>query len=350
VSFAALDLSVWGFDLRLAHPERWPYLVAALAAAALAAWEVARQRRARRNLAGTEELRRRVVERFSTGRKALRASLFAVGLLLACAALLRPQLGQREVAVKRRGIDLVVAVDASHSMQARDVLPSRLARAKLELAALVDRLAGDRIGLVAFAGEAFVQCPLTHDYAAAKLFLRAIDPEAMPSQGTAIARALETAAAMFEATEDGARSRAILLLTDGEDHSGRIDAAVRLLVDRGIRVYALGLGTGAGAPIPILDADGNVVAYRKDRAGRTVISRLEEDQLRRIAEETGGRYVAARGSDLGMAEIHAELERLEKTEREGHLAMRWDEAYHVLLAPAFLLLLASALWPERRAR
>lgn len=350
MSFAALALSLWGLELRLAHPERWPYLAGACVALALAVWELARQKRARTRLAGTEELRRRIVTGLSPGLRTLRAVLFAFGLLFAAAALLRPQLGQREVAVKRRGIDLVVAVDASHSMQARDVLPSRLARAKLELSALIDRLAGDRIGLVAFAGEAFVQCPLTHDYAAAKLFLRAIDPEAMPSQGTAIARALETAAAMFEAAEDGARSRAILLLTDGEDHSGRLDAAVRSLAEKGIRVYALGLGTGAGAPIPILDAEGNVVAYRKDRAGRTVISRLEEDQLRRIAKATGGRYLAARGSDLGMAEIHAELDRLEKTEREGHLALRWEEAYHFLLGPALVLLFAAALLPERRAR
>src|SRR5690606_27412196 len=111
---------------------------------------------------------------------------------------------------------LIVAVDASRSMHARDVLPSRLARAKLELASFIDRLAGDRVGLVAFAGEAFVQCPLTHDYAAAKLFLRAIEPEAMPSQGTAIASALRTAEAMFEAAEEGAKSRVVLLLSDGE--------------------------------------------------------------------------------------------------------------------------------------
>jgi Ca-activated chloride channel family protein len=349
MTFAALTLSLWDLELRLAHPERWPWLALALLAAALVAWETGMRRRALRRLTRSEELRRLAVPHLAPGLGIVRASLVVLGVALLGLALLRPQLGQREVAVKRRGIDLVVAVDASHSMQARDVLPSRLARAKLELSSLIDRLTGDRVGLVAFAGEAFVQCPLTHDYAAAKLFLRAIDPEAMPSQGTAIGRALETAAAMFEAAEDGARSRVVLLLTDGEDHSGRLDAAVRSLAEKGIRVYALGVGTGAGSPIPILDAEGNVVSYRKDRAGRTVVSRLEEDQLRRIAEATGGRYVAASGSDLGMAAIADELDRLEKTEREGHLALRWDEVYHYVLAPALALLFLAALLSERRA-
>lgn len=350
MTFAALTLSLGDLELRLAHPERWPWLALALVAVVFVAWELGMRRRALARLSGSEELRRLVVPHLAPGRGIVRASLLVVGVALLGLALLRPQLGQREVAVKRRGIDLVVAVDASHSMQARDVLPSRLARAKLELSSFIDRLAGDRVGLVAFAGEAFVQCPLTHDYAAAKLFLRAIDPEAMPSQGTAIARALETAGAMFEAAEDGARSRVVLLLTDGEDHSGRLEAAVRSLAEKGIRVYALGVGTGAGSPIPILDAEGNVVSYRKDRVGRTVVSRLEEGQLRRIAEATGGRYVAASGSDLGMATIAEELDRLEKTEREGHLALRWDEVYHLLLAPALALLFLSALLPERRGR
>ena len=345
-----LAFSLLGIEFRLAHPERWPWLVASLLAVALLAYGAFRRKRTMAALAATPELRKVLAPRASQGRWLLGGGLAVAALALFSLGLLRPQIGEREVSVTRRGIDVIVAVDASRSMHARDVLPSRLERAKLELASFIDRLAGDRVGLVAFAGEAFVQCPLTHDYAAAKLFLRAIDPEAIPSQGTAIASALRTAKEMFEAAADGAKSRVVLLLSDGEDHSGQVEAATRSLAEAGIRVYALGIGSAAGSPIPILDSEGRVVSYRKDRQGRTVISRLEDRQLQAIAEATGGRYFLADGGDLGMGAIAAELARLEKSEREGRLAMQWEEAYHLLLAPALALLFLAAFVSEGRRR
>lgn len=345
-----LAFSLLGIDFRLAHPERLPWLIAPLLALALLAHGVWRRERTLASLAPTGALRALLAPRVSHSRWILRGGLAIAAMSLFCVALLGPQIGEREVSVKRQGIDLIVAVDASRSMHARDVLPSRLARAKLELASFIDRLAGDRVGLVAFAGEAFVQCPLTHDYAAAKLFLRAIEPEAMPSQGTAIASALRTAEAMFEAAEEGAKSRVVLLLSDGEDHSGQVEAATRSLAEKGIRVYVLGIGTAAGSPIPILDAAGEVVSYRKDRQGQTVISRLEDRQLRSIAETTGGRYLPAAAGDLGMAAIASELARLEKTEREGQLALQWEEAYHFVLAPGLALLFLAGVVAEGRRR
>ncbi|HLV61563.1 MAG TPA: VWA domain-containing protein [Fredinandcohnia sp.] len=344
----AVAFSLLGIEMRLAEAGRWPWALAVVLALLAFLHGLARRERMLRDLTAVPALRARIVPGLAPGRGVLRGALALAALAAIFVALLRPQVGQREVTVKRRGIDIVVALDASRSMLARDVLPSRLARAKLELSQLVDRLQGDRIGIVVFAGEAFVQCPLTHDYAAAKLFLRAVDPEAMPSQGTAIAGALRAAEAMFDAAEDGARSRVVLLLTDGEDHSGRLDAAVRALADKGIRVYALGIGTAAGSPIPVLDASGEVVGYRKDRQGQMVISRLEDGQLRALAERTGGIYAAVSSGDLGMGAILAELRKLERTEREGQLALQWDEAFGIFLAPA-LLLLALASWiPERR--
>lgn len=348
--FSGETFAILGIEMRLGDVGRLPWALALLLALLAIAYGIARRRHALEALSASPSLRRLLAPRASLARTVGRAALAFVAMSLFFLALLRPQIGQREVAVQRRGIDLVVAVDASRSMHARDVLPSRLARAKLELASLIDRLAGDRVGLVAFAGESFVQCPLTHDYAAAKLFLRAIDPEAMPSQGTAIASALRTAEAMFEAAEDGAKSRVVLLLSDGEDHSGQVEAVGRQLAEKGIRVYALGVGTSAGSPIPILDAAGEVVSYRKDRQGETVISRLEDAQLRALAERTGGKYFAVRSGDLGMAAIAAELQKLEKTERESHLARQWDEAYHFFLAPGLLLLGLAAAIPERRRK
>lgn len=347
---AALHLSLLGVELRLAHPERWPWSLGAVVVGLVVGTAFLRRRRGLLLLTASGPLRDLVAPTASTSRWLLRRAASLLALALLSLALLRPQLGEKEVMVERRGIDLVVAVDASRSMLARDVLPSRLERAKLELASLIDGLRGDRVGIVVFAGEAFVQCPLTYDRGAAKLFLRAIDPGTMPSQGTAIGKALETAGALFQASEGVAKSRVVLLLSDGEDHSGSVERAAASLAEQGVRVYALGIGSEAGTPIPILDAEGRVQGYQKDRRGRTVVSRREDDQLERIAAKTGGRFFAASGGGLGVGEILGELSRLETTEREGRLALEWEEAYHLLALPGLILLVLGAGWTEGRRR
>jgi len=348
---APIQVSVLGYAIQLARPDRAWMVAATAACCAIAAYGVWARRRALTSAARSDRLARKLAGGLSLSRVAARTALGAAGLLLLSLALLRPQVGERAAFVKRKGIDLVVALDASRSMLARDVLPTRLDRAKLELSALFDRLRGDRVGLVAFAGEAFVQCPLTSDYGAAKLFLRAIDPEAMPSQGTALAAALDTAAGMFRAAEHGAKTKVVLLLTDGEDHDGNVAAAASRLAQEGVRVYSLGIGSPTGTPIPLVDRHGKVVGYRKDREGQTVITRLEDRQLRELAAATSGRYVAAAGSDLGMGEIAAELDALEKTESEGMATVEWGEAFPFVAGPGFLLLFAAAVLGERgRAR
>ncbi len=347
---APLSFDILGIPAQLVRPDRWPLLLLVIAAGLLIAWSLVARRRTLARLASTERLREKVAPGASLGRPLARGAATVAGLLLIGLALLQPQLGERDGTVQRKGIDLVVAVDASRSMLARDVLPSRLERARLELSQLIDRLHGDRVGLVVFAGQAFVQCPLTSDYGAAKLFLRAIDPEAMPAQGTSVAGALETAAQMLRSADRGAKTKVVLLLTDGEDHQGDVDAAAEALSAEGVRVFALGIGSGEGTPVPILDGEGNVAGYLRDRAGNPVVSKLEEGQLRRIAELTSGTYVAARGSDLGMGEVFAELERLEKTEFESRHAMQWGEVWAWLGFPGFALLVLGALIPEGRRR
>ena len=348
MSAQPLQVSVLGYAVQLARPDRLWWVAAAALCALLAAYGVWARRRALASLAATPRLATRLGGGVSMSRVAAKAGLASAGLLLLSLALLRPQVGEKAAVVKRKGIDLVVALDASRSMLARDVLPSRLDRAKLELSTLFDRLQGDRVGLVAFAGEAFVQCPLTSDYGAAKLFLRAIDPEAMPSQGTALAAALDTAAGMFKAADHGAKTKVVLLLTDGEDHDGNVSAAAARLADDDVRVYALGIGSSTGTPIPLLDRNGKVAGYRKDRDGNTVITRLDEGQLRDLAAETSGRFVAGAGSDLGIGEIAAELDVLEKTESEGMATVEWGEAFPFVAGPGFALLFAAALLGERR--
>lgn len=341
-----LPFEILGVPAQLARPDRWPLLALVAGAALLLLRARIQRRRALAALASDARLLARIAPGVRPGAGRLQAIAAAAGLGLLALALLQPQVGHRNEKVERRGIDLVVAIDASRSMLARDVLPSRLERARLELGALIDGLQGDRVGLVVFAGQAFVQCPLTGDYDAAKLFLRAIDPDAMPTQGTAIADALRAAAHMLRAADRGAKSKAVLLLSDGEDHQGDVEAAARALRDEGVRVFALGVGSREGSPVPIPDGRGGVRSYLRDRRGNPVVSRLEEGQLRSIAEITGGAYVAARGGDLGMGEIRAALDRLEKSALESHLAVRWAEAWHWLGLPGFALLLLGALWPE----
>lgn len=344
----ALSFTILGYSARLSTPGMLLLLLLAAALAAVVAWGIWSRHRGVLALVKERRLDPKVVPGASVVRPAAAATASILGLALIALALAGPQLGERTELAKRYGSDLVVAVDASDSMRARDVLPSRIDRAKLELSALIDKLHGDRVGLVTFAGQAFVQCPLTTDYDAAKLFLRAIDPGAMPVQGTAIAEALRTGARMLEAADRGAKGKAILLLTDGEDHEGDLDAVLAELEEAGVRVYALGVGSEGGAPIPE-EKDGRVTGYRKDRLGRTVVTRLEDGQLRRIAERTGGRYFTAAGADLGLGEVFAELERLEKSEFESRLSVQYGEVFEWLAVPGLVFLaLGMVIRPGRR--
>ncbi|AKU89988.1 VWA domain-containing protein [Vulgatibacter incomptus] len=347
MSIDPIDLHLLGESLRIARPDRAWLVAAVLACALVGAWGIVARRRALRELAGTERLAAKLGGGVSVGRMIAKAALGSLGLLALSLALLRPQLGEKADVAHRRGIDLVVAVDASRSMLARDVLPSRIERAKLELQTLIDRLQGDRVGLVTFAGDAFVQCPLTTDYGAAKLFLRAIDPEAMPSQGTALAEALRTAGSMFRAADRGAASKVVLLLTDGEDHQGEAQAAAEALANDGVRIFALGIGSDQGTPVPILDSRGKIVGYRKDHQGNTVMSKLDDGQLRALAAATKGTYVAAAGADLGMGELVAALHKLERSELDAVSGFQYGEAFSYLALPGFLFLVAGALLRER---
>ena len=275
-----------------------------------------------------------------------RGGILGLGLSLLFVAAAGPQCGERTEIVKRSGIDLVVALDASTSMLARDVKPSRLERAKVEVTALLDRLHGDRVGLVVFAGDAFVQCPLTTDYSAAKLFLRAVDPSAMPQQGTAIAGALREARRVLDGGGRGGAARAVLLITDGEDNEGEALDAARELGDAGVRVYAVAVGNSEGEPIPLIDAKGNVTSYKKDRERRTVLTRTDVAGLGELTSRAGGKVLSASGSDLGVGGVVGELEKLQKGELESRLAVQYDDRYPYVAWPALALLCAAAALGE----
>lgn len=280
----------------------------------------------------------------------LQSSAYTAALVFFALALAQPQCGEKAEVAKRRGIDVVVALDASKSMYARDVTPSRLERAKLELTSLLDSLKGDRVGLVVFAGDAFIQCPLTSDYAAAKLFLRAVDPETMPQGGTNIGAALLLSRQLLENADRGAKDRVVVLLSDGEDVTGDVGEGIDALKEFGARVLAIGIGSDSGEPIPILNKSGDVVGYKKTEDGVTVISRLDRAGLTRIASATGGEFFyQPRG--VAMGEVVKVIDSLQKSELESRVTMKYGEAYQPFLTIGIgFLILGMLILPSWRRR
>jgi len=324
-------------------------LLALLAAAACAAGILAALRRRsslERAIAG--RLLDAVAPGISVARPVVRASLQGGGLLLLSLALAQPQCGERSELTKRRGVDVVVALDASKSMLARDVAPDRLERARLELLTLLDELKGDRVGLVVFAGDAFIQCPLTSDYAAAKLFLKAVDPLNMPQGGTNIGAALALARQVLEGADRGAKERVVVLISDGEDLQGEVQDGVDALKELGAKVYAVAIGSEQGEPIPVTGRNGEHLGFQKDAEGNTVLTRLDARGLREIAEATGGElFHEPRG--VAMTEVVQRIDRMQKSELESRISVRYDERYQAYALPGLGLVLAGlAVRPSRR--
>jgi Ca-activated chloride channel family protein len=337
-----------GYPVALSHPV---YLVLCLAAVALALWGLlsAFRREDRVKQVIPERLLDRLVPGISMALPAMKSLLYGGALALMAMALAQPQCGSRAELVKRRGIDLVVALDVSKSMLARDVQPNRLERAKLELMTLLDELKGDRVGLVIFAGDAFIQCPLTSDYAAAKMFLRAVDPEQMQEGGTNIGSALVLAKQVLDGADRGAKDRVVILISDGEDLEGEIGQATDALSEAGIRVFAVGIGSESGEPIPVVNKRGDVVGYKKNANGETVLTRLNRAGLASIARATDGElFYQPQG--VAMSEVVSRIDRLQKSVFESRLSVQYDERFQYLVAPAFGLLLAGMLLRASRRR
>ncbi len=283
---------------------------------------------------------------YSRARTVLRALLLLGAFTFGILALARPQWGARLETVRRRGVDIMVALDTSYSMNAEDVAPTRLAKAKREIHALLGRLKGDRIGLLSFAGTALVQCPLTLDYGAAALFLDMANTETIPEPGTSLAAAIEAANSAFIAKER--KYKALVMMTDGEDLQGQVDDAVEKAKAAGIIIYTIGVGTPEGKPIPVRDPQGNIVEYRKDPNGQIVISSLDERALARIAEATGGRYYRATTSESELDELYDEVSQLEKKDLESRLFQNYEDQFQYPLGLALLFLAAEAWITERR--
>ena len=273
----------------------------------------------------------------------LKSVCLLIGLALLIVAVARPRWGEKLQMVKGRGIDIVIALDASKSMLATDVAPSRLARAKIQLATLLDNLSTHRVGVVAFAGEAQVMCPLTADVEAAKLFLDIIDPGNVLKPGTNIERAGDAAAGLFDPGPGG--SKALILVTDGESLDGDPGAATKLAADEGIKIFAVGVGTAEGSTIP--ESQGAGTVYKKDANDKIVVSRLAERLLLVMAKATDGRYF--RSESINLDNLTAALDQLEKHSFGGGEYVEYEERYQVFLLPAFLFILAGLALSDRRS-
>ncbi|MGB2866814.1 MAG: tetratricopeptide repeat protein [Bacteroidota bacterium] len=284
----------------------------------------------------------------SGGKRATKQFLLLIALAFLILAVANPQVGTRLEEIKREGIDLFVALDVSLSMKAEDIKPSRLEKAKRDVSALLRKLSGDRVGLIVFAGDAFVQFPLTADYAAADLFISSVDVDAVPTPGTTIASAIEVALKSF--STDLPTQKAIIVVSDGENTEGDVMSAIDEARKASVRVYTIGMGTLEGAPIPIYNESGARVDYKRDRAGSIVLTKLDETMLQQIAVGAQGTYRRATSGGNEIDEVFRELGSLEKTEFGAKQVTGYESRYQYPLAIAILFLVLETTLSERRGR
>jgi Ca-activated chloride channel family protein len=261
-------------------------------------------------------------------------------------AIANPQTGARMEEVKREGIDLFIAIDVSNSMLAEDIQPGRLERSKQAMSRLVDKLSGDRIGIIVFAGKAYIQLPLTTDYAAARLFISTINTNMVPVQGTAIGEAIQMAVNSFDVPD---RNKAIIVISDGEDHEEGALKAAKEASDKGIRIYTIGMGLAEGAPIPVYNSYGKQVGFRKDRNNNTVITRLNEPLLQQIAATGNGTYVRASNSRSGLETIMNEINTIAKSEIDAKVFTDYDNQFQLFVGIALAILLLELLLAWRKS-
>lgn len=292
-------------------------------------------KRKQRQLAsfGDPELVKELMPERSATRSAIKFAILLLSLTLLIFAAARPQFGQNEQTIKRQGIEVMVALDISNSMLAEDVAPSRLDRAKQMLSKLIDKMQEDKIGLVVFAGEAYTQLPITCDYVSAKMFLSTITPSLIQTQGTAIGSAIHTAMRSF-GSEQSEAGRAIILITDGENHEDDAIEAAKHAKEAGIHLYVIGIGTGQGAPIPIPGTNN----YMKDRSGQVVVTKLNEQMAKDIAQAGDGAYIHCDNTNTAMRALQQEIDRLATAEIETTVYTDYNEQYQSFALIAFLLL------------
>lgn len=306
----------------------------------LALWMGARRRRLRK--LGDETLVNELMPSWSRSKRWVRAVVYSLAFFFFVIGLSRPQIGAKLKEFKVKGAEIMIALDVSNSMLAQDYSPNRLERAKLAISRITDRLQGDRVGLIIFAGSSFVQLPITTDYVSAKMFLGNISTESIPIQGTAIGDAINTAVKSFSAQSEN--SRAIIVITDGENHEDDAVAAAAQAAESGVKVYTIGVGSADGQPIPM---EGGLL---RDKDGNIVVTKLDEETLKEIAQAGGGAYVHAGNDEFGLGPIISEIKKMQEEEYNSVVFEEYDEQFMYFLGIALALFTIEILIGERRSR
>jgi Ca-activated chloride channel family protein len=291
---------------------------------------------------GDEELVRQLMPSYSKSKVWVRLVLFSIGFFFFVIGLSRPQIGAKLREHETKGAEIMIVLDVSNSMLAEDYSPNRLERAKLAISRLVDKLRDDRIGLVVFAGNSFVQLPITTDYVSAKMFMGSISTESVPIQGTAIGEAINTAMRSFSAQSE--KSRAIIVITDGENHEDDPVAAAAQAAELGVRVFTIGVGSPEGKPIPM---DGELL---KDKDGNIVVTRLDESVLQEVADSGNGLYVRAGNSEFGLNPIIDDIRKMEDEKYSSIVFEEYDEQFMYFMGIALLFFVIEMLIGERRSK
>lgn len=330
--------------LRMEAPHRWVLFFSGPVMLALFMWSLASKNKRLESFA-EPDLLSGLVRDISNVNTAVKYLLWRLAAAFLITALINPQLGSKMAEAKVSGIEIVLAVDVSNSMLAEDLTPNRLTRAKRAIERMVDNLRGDKLGIVVFAGQPYVQLPITTDYAAAKLFLSSINTDIVPVQGTDIGAAIELSAESFRF--DSPAEKVIIVITDGENHEADAVEAAREAADKGIAVYTIGIGSPEGVPIPLYSGSMRT-GYRTDSEGNVVVSKLHEGMLRQIAEAGNGSYFRASNAEIGLMPLLEELEGMEKTEFGTVAYSEYEDRFQIFLLLGLACLLLEALLREKR--
>lgn len=298
------------------------------------------------NRLGNSELINKLTPEKSITRPLIKFIIQLFAFSTALLMMARPQFGSKIEEVKKQGVEVIIALDVSNSMLAEDIQPNRLERAKQAISRLVDDLENDKIGLIVFAGDAYTQIPVTSDYVSAKMFLSTINTDIVPKQGTAIGAAINLGIRSF--TPGEGKSRAMILITDGENHEDDPVAAASEASKAGIVIHTVGIGSPEGVPVPVRTAGGR--DYLKDREGNTVITRLNEDILKQISLATEGKYVRATSANIGLDIIYNEIRKMKKEELESKMYTEYNDQFQVFAGLSLILLLLEFIIMERKNR
>jgi len=327
--------------------EIWLYVLLVIPVLLLVFWFNARWRKNVLKQLGDANILENLMPTLSKALPRWKRFLFTLALAFMLVGIANPQIGTKYEEVKREGFELMICLDVSNSMLAEDLTPNRLERAKQAISRLVDRLKNDKIGVVVFAGEAYIQLPMTVDHSAAKLFLRSIDTDIVPTQGTAIGKAIELAMGSF--SDNSKANKSIIVITDGENHEDDALKQAAAAVEQGIKVHTIGIGSLDGTPIPMYKR-GQMLGYRKDREGNTVVTKLNETMLQQIAASGEGTYVRANNSRTGLNALMDELEGMQREEFDSKMFTSYEDRFQYFIAVALLLLLIEVLLPSRKLK